>query len=68
MMKGRVKWFDTSKGFGFIHTEEGYDIFVHYTGIKDEDVRSLEEGEEVEFEVKDGRRGPHAVNVNRRMA
>ncbi len=65
-MKGRVKWFDTSKGFGFIHTEEGFDIFVHYTGIIDDSDKSLNEGEEVEFEIKDGRRGPHAINVNRK--
>ncbi len=64
-MKGRVKWYDTSKGFGFIHTEEGFDVFVHYSGIVDDYNQSLDEGEEVVFDIQDGRRGPHAVNVSR---
>ena len=64
-MKGTVKWFDQTKGFGFILTEEGNDIFVHYTGIEGDGFVILDEGEEVEFEVSEGRRGPQAVNVKR---
>ena len=62
-MKGRIKWFDTTKGFGFIHTEEGNDIFVHYSGVNPDDVEMLEEGEVVEFDIAEGNRGPHAVSV-----
>lgn len=62
-MKGKVKWFDGSKGYGFITTEEGRDIFVHYTGINKEGFRSLEEGQNVEFEIGEGKRGEQAVNV-----
>jgi CspA family cold shock protein len=64
-MKGTVKWFDQTKGFGFILTEEGNDIFVHYTGIEGEGFVVLEEGEEVSFEVSEGRRGPQATGVKR---
>ncbi len=64
-MKGRVKWFDPQKGFGFIQTEEGNDLFVHYTGILGDDYEVLEEGEEVEFEVSEGRRGLFASAVKR---
>jgi cold shock protein len=62
-MKGKVKWFDSAKGYGFIQTEEGNDVFVHYTGIEREGFRVLEEGQEVEFEISDGKRGPQATNV-----
>ena len=65
IMKGRVKWFDTTKGFGFIHTEEGNDIFVHYSGFVQDDDEILEEGESVEFEIAEGRRGPHAIAVKK---
>ena len=64
-MKGRVKWFDPQKGFGFIQTEEGNDLFVHYTGILSDDYEVLEEGEEVEFQIEEGRRGLHATAVQR---
>ncbi len=62
-MKGKVKWFDSAKGYGFIQTEEGNDVFVHYTGIEREGFKVLEEGQEVEFEISDGKRGPQATNV-----
>ncbi len=62
-MEGKVKWFDSAKGFGFIETEEGNDVFVHYTGIADEGFRTLEEGQDVTFEVVDGKRGPQATDV-----
>ena len=63
IMKGKVKWFDSAKGYGFIQTEEGNDVFVHYTGIEREGFRVLEEGQEVEFEISEGKRGPQATNV-----
>ena len=62
-MKGTVKWFDSAKGYGFITTEEGSDIFVHYTGINKEGFRGLEEGQNVQFEVSDGKKGEQAINV-----
>ncbi|MDD3568437.1 MAG: cold shock domain-containing protein [Bacteroidales bacterium] len=63
-MKGKVKWFDAAKGFGFIQTEEGNDVFVHYTGIAKEGFKRLDEGQDVEFEITEGKRGPQATNVN----
>lgn len=63
MLKGKVKWFDTKKGFGFITTEEGKDVFVHYTSILTGDFKNLEEGQEVTFEVTEGKKGPQASNV-----
>jgi cold shock protein len=62
-MKGKVKWFDSAKGYGFIHTDEGTDVFVHYSGIAQEGFKALEQGQEVEFEVTDGQRGQQAENV-----
>jgi cold shock protein len=62
-MKGKVKWFDTAKGYGFIQSDEGSDVFVHYTGIAKQGFRGLQEGQEVSFEVTDGKRGPQAVEV-----
>jgi len=62
-MKGSVKWFDSAKGYGFITTETGGDIFVHYTGINKEGFRGLTEGQQVEFEVGEGKKGEQAVNV-----
>ena len=63
-MKGKVKWFDSAKGYGFIHTDEGNDVFVHYSGIEKEGFKALEQGQEVEFDITDGKRGPQAVKVN----
>ena len=62
-MTGKVKWFDAAKGFGFIQTEEGNDVFVHYTGIVKEGFKRLDENQEVEFEITEGKRGPQATNV-----
>ena len=56
-MKGKVKWFNKDKGFGFILTEEGNDVFVHYTGIAKNGFRTLEEGQEVFFELSEGKKG-----------
>ncbi|HET6370161.1 MAG TPA: cold shock domain-containing protein [Nitrospiria bacterium] len=63
MPKGHVKWFNASKGYGFITQEDGKDIFVHFTAIMGEGFKSLEEGQEVEFEVTSGAKGPQAANV-----
>jgi CspA family cold shock protein len=65
MPKGKVKWFDRRKGFGFIETEEGNDLFVHYSEIQGDGYKSLDEGEEVEFEVKSGPKGDQASNVTK---
>ena len=65
MEKGRVKWFNAEKGFGFIEREEGNDVFVHFSAINMEGYKTLEEGAEVEFEVVEGAQGPQASNVNR---
>ncbi len=61
---GRVKWFDEKKGFGFIEREGGSDVFVHFRSIQGAGFRTLTDGQEVEFEVEDGEKGPQAVNVN----
>lgn len=62
-MKGTVKWFNAEKGYGFIQTDEGQDVFVHYSAIEGEGFKSLEDGEPVEFSVTEGNRGPQAANV-----
>lgn len=62
-MKGTVKWFDGSKGYGFITSEDGNDVFVHFSAIEEDGFKSLEEGQEVNFEVVDGDKGPQASNV-----
>ncbi|QMS85325.1 cold-shock protein [Candidatus Xianfuyuplasma coldseepsis] len=64
-MTGTVKWFNSEKGYGFITNEEGLDIFVHFTAIQGEGFKTLEEGQEVEFEVVEGDRGPQASNVTK---
>lgn len=61
--RGKVKWFNDSKGFGFISRENGPDVFVHHTAIQGEGFRSLAENQEVEFEVVQGQKGPQAQNV-----
>lgn len=63
MDKGKVKWFNEKKGYGFIERESGGDVFVHYTAIKSEGFKTLTEGQQVEFEVVQGQKGPQAVNV-----
>lgn len=63
MSKGTVKWFNNQKGFGFISDEQGKDVFVHYSGIQTEGFKSLEDGQEVEFDIIQGEKGPQAVNV-----
>jgi CspA family cold shock protein len=62
-MKGTVKWFNDSKGYGFIEQPEGEDVFVHFSAIQAEGFRTLQEGEEVEFEVQESERGKQAANV-----
>ncbi|WP_207545201.1 cold shock domain-containing protein [Desulfoscipio geothermicus] len=65
MMIGRVKWFNNDKGFGFIERENGDDVFVHFSAIEGNGFKSLEEGQQVEFEIVEGARGPQAANVVR---
>ena len=64
-MKGTVKFFDGTKGWGFITDENKNDVFVHYSGLNMEGFKSLEDGQEVEFEVVNGAKGPQATNVTR---
>ncbi|GGA44665.1 MULTISPECIES: cold shock domain-containing protein [Paenibacillus] len=62
-MKGTVKWFNAEKGYGFIQVEGGEDVFVHFSAIQGDGFKTLDEGQEVEFEITDGNRGPQAANV-----
>lgn len=64
-MRGKVKWFNDKKGYGFIAQEGGRDVFVHFSNVKGDGYKSLVEGEEVEFETVDGPKGPQAVNVTK---
>ncbi len=66
METGKVKWFSNKKGYGFIQTEEGKDVFVHYSAIKEDGYRSLTQGQDVEYEISDGPKGPQAANVMKR--
>lgn len=63
MPTGTVKWFDSKKGYGFIESEDGEDIFVHYSDIQGDGFKSLDEGQKVEFEVREGPKGNQAANV-----
>jgi CspA family cold shock protein len=63
-MRGKVKWFSSEKGYGFIQRDNGGDVFVHFSAIQTEGFKTLNEGQEVEFEVVDGDRGPQAANVH----
>ena len=63
IMKGTVKWFNSEKRFGFIQSEEGNDIFVHYSGIAKNNLVELTEGQKVTFEIIEGKRGPQAIEV-----
>lgn len=62
-VQGRVKWFNNTKGYGFIGRDSGSDVFVHYTAITGDGFRSLQEGDLVEFEIVQGQKGPQASNV-----
>ena len=64
-LTGSVKWFDNEKGYGFIEQEEGDDVFVHFSAIEEEGFKALDEGQEVEFEIVEGERGPQAENVTK---
>lgn len=64
-MQGKVKWFNAQKGYGFITTEEGKDIFVHYSGITSSGFKTLEEGESVNFDLSESDKGQQAVNVTK---
>ena len=64
-MKGKVKWFNNQKGYGFISDENGKDVFVHYSGLNMEGYKTLEENQEVSFDVVDGDKGPQAINVTK---
>ena len=65
MAKGTVKWFNNQKGYGFIATEDGKDVFVHYTAVQGEGYKSLQEGQAVEFDIVQGPKGEQASNVTR---
>jgi CspA family cold shock protein len=65
MAKGKVKWFNDAKGFGFIEQEGGDDVFVHFSSITMDGFKTLAEGQEVEFEIQSGEKGLHASNVQR---
>ncbi len=64
-MQGKVKWFNAEKGYGFIETEEGGDVFVHFSAIQMDGYKSLDEGQTVEFDIVQGARGPQAANVTK---
>ncbi len=65
MPEGTVKWFNESKGFGFIASEEGGDVFVHYSAIQGDGFKTINEGDKVSFDIEEGDKGPKAVNVTK---
>ncbi|MFA5522922.1 MAG: cold shock domain-containing protein [Tissierellales bacterium] len=65
MVKGTVKWFNATKGYGFVSTEAGEDVFVHYSAISGDGFKTLDEGQNVEFEIVQGEKGPQATNVTK---
>ncbi|MDU1525937.1 MAG: cold-shock protein [Lactococcus lactis] len=65
MAQGTVKWFNATKGFGFITTEEGNDVFANFSAIQTDGFKTLDEGQKVTFDVEDGPRGPQAVNIQK---
>lgn len=65
MLEGKVKWFNSEKGFGFIEVEGQDDVFVHFSAIQGEGFKTLEEGQSVSFEIVEGNRGPQVANVNK---
>ncbi len=64
-MRGKVKWFNGEKGYGFITGEDGNDVFVHYTALQQDGFKTLDEDQEVEFQVVDGEKGPQATEVTK---
>ena len=65
MANRTVKWFNATKGFGFITSEDGQDLFAHFSAIQSDGFKSLDEGQKVEFDVEEGQRGPQAVNITK---
>ena len=65
MANGTVKWFNATKGFGFITSEDGQDLFAHFSAIQSDGFKSLDEDQKVEFDVEEGQRGPQAVNITK---
>ncbi|TCT19968.1 putative cold-shock DNA-binding protein [Melghiribacillus thermohalophilus] len=65
MNTGKVKWFNSEKGYGFIEVEGGDDVFVHFSAIQSDGFKTLEEGEAVQFDIVEGNRGPQAANVQK---
>ncbi len=65
MEKGTVKWFNSTKGYGFISSTTGDDVFVHFSAVQGDGYKTLEEGQEVEFEITQGEKGPQATNVTK---